>query len=209
MSLHGGQTERLSPHRDRAEFSEAVSKSGSPGRHGFEGDINPSQREKGGWSWRLKQASSETRRAFALIAEVINTGLFDLCSEYLTANRVDYQDCGLPAGAPVGKGLKRVLGGFLDAFPDLHLEIKFMIAEGDRLMAYISTTGTHTGPFMGMPITGKKFRVNRTDIFRFNEEGKVAEHWAVFDTLGVMTQLGLLPSPGQAQAACTSRSASR
>jgi predicted ester cyclase len=90
---------------------------------------------------------------------------------------------------------------FLEAFPDLHLEIEFMIAEGDRLMTHICTTGTHTRPFMGMPATGKKFKVNGTDIFRFNNEGKVAAHWGVFDTLGMLMQLGLFPSSIEAQAA--------
>lgn len=136
-----------------------------------------------------------------LIEEVINTGRVDLCDLYLAADRVDYQDYGLPPGATDGHGgFKRVLGGFLEAFPDLHLEIEFMIAEGDRLMIHILTTGTHTGPFMGMPPTGKKFKVNGTDIFGLNDEGKVAAHWGVFDTLGMMVQLGLLPPPGQAQA---------
>ncbi len=114
-----------------------------------------------------------------LIDQVINSGRLDLCDLYLAADRVDYQDYGLPPGAANGhEGFKRVLGGFLEAFPDLHLEIEFMIAEGDRLMNHISTTGTHTGPFMGMPATGKKFKVNGTDIFRFNNEGKVVGHWA-------------------------------
>ena len=137
-----------------------------------------------------------------LIDQVINSGRLDRCDLYLAADRVDYQDYGLPPGAANGhEGFKRVLGGFLEAFPDLHLDIEFMIAEGDRLMSHVSTTGTHTGPFMGMPATGKKFKVNGTDIFRFNNEGKVVGHWGVFDTLGMMVQLGLLPSPGQAQAA--------
>jgi predicted ester cyclase len=137
-----------------------------------------------------------------LIEEVINVGRLDLCDRFLAADRVDHQDYGFPPGAADGhEGFRRVLGVFCGAFPDLHLEIEFMIAEGDRLMCHVSTTGTHTGPFMGMPPTGRKFKVNGTDIFRFNDEGKVSAHWGVFDTLGMMVQLGLLPTPEQAQAA--------
>lgn len=137
-----------------------------------------------------------------LIEEVINTGRLDLCDRYLAADRVDHQDYGLPPGAANGHaGFKRVLGLFCEAFPDLHLEIEFIIAEGDRLMCHISTTGTLTGSFMGMPPTGRKFNVNSTDIFRFNAEGKVSDHWGVFDSLGMMLQLGLMPPPVQTQAA--------
>jgi predicted ester cyclase len=50
---------------------------------------------------------------------------------------------------------------------------------------------------MGAPPTGKQFKVNGTDIFRFNDEGKVSAHWGVFDTFGMLAQLGLLPPPGQ------------
>ena len=55
--------------------------------------------------------------------------------------------------------------------------------------------GTHQGPFMGMPPTGKQAAVDVIDIFRI-EDGKIAEHWAVTDMLGLMKQLGMIPSPG-------------
>lgn len=135
-----------------------------------------------------------------LIEEVINTGRLDRCDRYLAADRVDYQDYGLPPRAADGHdGFKMVVGVFREAFPDLHLEIEFMIAEGERLMCHISTTGTQSGPFMGMAPTGKTFKVSSSDIFRFNDEGKVAAHWGVFDTLGMMVQLGLMAPPGEAQ----------
>jgi predicted ester cyclase len=50
---------------------------------------------------------------------------------------------------------------------------------------------------MGLAPTGKRFKVNGTDIFRFNEEGKVAAHWGVFDTLGMLAQLGHFPPAEQ------------
>jgi steroid delta-isomerase-like uncharacterized protein len=130
-----------------------------------------------------------------LIDGVINTGKLELADRYLTADRPDYQDYGglapeLTAGY---EGFRRVLGGFIEAFPDLHLEIEFMIAEGDRVMAHVWTTGTHKGAFLGIPPTGKKFKVNGVDILRFNDEGKVSAHWGSFNTLGMMAQLGVVP----------------
>jgi predicted ester cyclase len=50
---------------------------------------------------------------------------------------------------------------------------------------------------MGMAPTGKQFKVNGVDIFRFNDDGKVVAHWGVFDTFGMLAQLGLVPAPGQ------------
>ena len=133
-----------------------------------------------------------------LIDEVINTGKPELCDRYLAPDRIDFQDYGMPPGMANGhEGFKRVLGPFLEAFPDLHLEVQFMIADDDRIMFYISTTGTHRGPLMGMAPTGKEFKVNGTDIFRFNGEGKIVAHWGVFDTFGMLAQLGLVPPQGQ------------
>jgi len=148
------------------------------------------------------QTANVTERNIAnakkLIDEVINTGKLELCDRYLETDRIDYQNYGLPPGMANGhEGLKRVLGSFVEAFPDLHLEVQFTVADDDRAMFYISTTGTHRGPFMGVAPTGKQFKVNGVDIFRFNDEGKVDAHWGVFDTFGMLAQLGLVPPPGQ------------
>jgi predicted ester cyclase len=141
---------------------------------------------------------TNTANVKKLIEEVINTGKLELCERYLDADRIDYQDYGLPPGLANGhEGFKRVLGPFIEAFPDLHLEVQFTVADEDRIALYVSTSGTHQGPFMGTAPTGKQFKVNGVDIFRFNEDGKVVAHWGVFDTFGMLAQLGLVPSQGQ------------
>lgn len=128
-----------------------------------------------------------------LFDEVINTGQLDLCDRHLARDRVDHQDYGTPAGSSNGHdGFQRTLGAFLEGFPDLHLTIDFIIADEDRLAAYVTTEGTHTGSFMGVPPTGKRFSVKGTDIFAFNEAGLVSDHWGAFDTLGMMRQLGFM-----------------
>lgn len=77
-----------------------------------------------------------------LIDEVINTGKLELCDRYLAADRIDYQDFGLPLGIANGhEGFRRVLGGFIEAFPDLHLDVQFTVADDDRVVLFISTTG--------------------------------------------------------------------
>lgn len=138
------------------------------------------------------EANIENART--LIAKVINAGRLDLCDHYLAADRIDHMNYGLPAGMADGhEGFRRVVGGFREAFPDLHLDVQFVVADDDRIMFYISTSGTHRGPFMGMAPTGRTFKVDSVDVFRFNAEGKIAEHWGVFDAFGTLVQLGLVP----------------
>jgi predicted ester cyclase len=53
-------------------------------------------------------------------------------------------------------------------------------------------TGTHQGEFNGIPPTGKSFSVEMIDRVR-TRDGKAVEHWGVSDTMGMMTQLGVIP----------------
>lgn len=133
-----------------------------------------------------------------LLDEVINGRRPDLCDRYLAADRVDHQDYGMPQGWADGHaGFNNVLGPFIEAFPDLHLEVEFMVNDGDRVSVLLTTTGTFKGPFRGIQPTGKKFKANGVDIFRFNDEGKIAAHWGTFDAFAMLVQLGVVAPPGQ------------
>ena len=84
-----------------------------------------------------------------------------------------------------------------EAFPDLHMQVEDVIAEGD-LVAYRATfTGTHRGELLGMPPTGRSFRVQHMHFLRLRH-GRACEHWAVRDDLGMLQQLGIVPAPGSA-----------
>jgi predicted ester cyclase len=54
--------------------------------------------------------------------------------------------------------------------------------------------GTHGGELMGVPSTGKPISVGGIDINRI-AGGKIAERWAVLDRMGLMQQLGVIPTP--------------
>ena len=90
---------------------------------------------------------------------------------------------------------KQFLGGHFTAFPDAKWTIDDIVAEGDRVVVRWTLTGTHEGPLMGIPPTGKSFAMSGISIYRM-ADGKVAEEWAVADVMGFMQQLGLLPPPG-------------
>jgi C-1 hydroxylase len=57
----------------------------------------------------------------------------------------------------------------------------------------ISATGTHMGPFMGVPATGRSFRIDVIDIVRV-VDGRIVEHWGVADRLSIAQQLGVVPA---------------
>jgi steroid delta-isomerase-like uncharacterized protein len=124
-----------------------------------------------------------------LYDEVINTGDLERADLYITPDRPD-NDPGLPPEMTRDReGFKLFFRMFRAAFPDQHFDIAFMVAEGDKVVAYSSIEGTHKGEFFGTPATGKHFKVRNIDICRFNEEGLIAEHWGIVDVAGMMRQL--------------------
>jgi steroid delta-isomerase-like uncharacterized protein len=77
---------------------------------------------------------------------------------------------------------------FFTAFPDIQIEINQQIAEGDRIATYISSQGTHSGSFYGIPPTGRNIFTSVIRIDRI-QDGKIAEHWSVSDAAGLMQQI--------------------
>ena len=139
--------------------------------------------------------STEENKAIArrFYAEVWNKGNLDVADELLAADFVDH--AAPPGFAPGVAGAKQVFSFYRAAFPDLQVNAEDLIAEGDRVVARWSSSGTHKGDFMGIPPTGKQVQITGIDLFRFSG-GKIAEHWGVFDQLGMLQQLGVAPSPG-------------
>ncbi len=109
----------------------------------------------------------------------------------------DYIDHGaLPGQAPGLDGAKRKWAMFITAMPDLHVPIEDMVAEGDKVVVRWTAEGTHQGKLLGIPPTGKRLRFSGISIYRL-AGGKVAEVWEQFDRLGLMQQLGVVPTRGQ------------
>jgi steroid delta-isomerase-like uncharacterized protein len=94
------------------------------------------------------------------------------------------------------KDLKQVMSKFYDAFPDVHHTIDDMIVEGDKIVVRFTYTGTHKGEIAGIPPTNKKITVSGIDIFRFAGDKRM-EGWERLDTLGIMQQLGVVPTLGK------------
>jgi predicted ester cyclase len=80
-------------------------------------------------------------------------------------------------------------------FGNLRYEIHRIFVDGDMAAAYVTMHGTHEGGLPpGVPATHKPFAVKHVHMFRFADDGRVVEHSAVRDDLGMVMRLGLLPS---------------
>jgi steroid delta-isomerase-like uncharacterized protein len=93
--------------------------------------------------------------------------------------------------APGRDGVKGSIQELRSAFTDFHLQVEDAIAEGDRVWLRLHATGTHAGPFMGVPATGRRIDVTVIDIVRI-ADGRLVEHWGVADRLAVAQQIGLV-----------------
>jgi steroid delta-isomerase-like uncharacterized protein len=89
------------------------------------------------------------------------------------------------------EGLKQLINIAFKAFPDFHETIEDIIAEGDKVWARITFTGTHTGEWMGIAPTGKKISVEMVDIFKI-ANGKLVEYRDVSNNLDFFNKLGLI-----------------
>ena len=102
------------------------------------------------------------------------------------------------AGLPPGPQAARwTLQMFRGGFPDLTLDVEWLLADDDRVVARVRATGTHNGAFLGHAPTGRTFASTGLDVFRIDDAGLIAERWTEFDTFGMLQQLGLAPLPGR------------
>ena len=141
--------------------------------------------------------AQETRNkaTFKRFHDAVNTGDVELISK--TIDEVVEPDAlirtPLPSQATGAKLLKEVFARLHRAFPDLHVTIEDLIAEGDKVVSRNTVTGTHQGEYMGTPSTGKSVTYNEIFIVRF-VNGRFAETWGVVDVLSQMKQLGVIPA---------------
>jgi predicted ester cyclase len=127
-----------------------------------------------------------------MVEQVVNQGNFDMVEELF---HPDYVDHGAPPGAPGGlEGVKAVFGMFRAGFPDVRFSVDDMVAQGDIVATLVHGEGTHNGPFMGIPPTGKHAKWRSVGFFRV-QNGKIVEHWGIPDLLGLLIQIGVIPPP--------------
>ncbi|MFQ5795312.1 MAG: ester cyclase [Candidatus Bipolaricaulia bacterium] len=142
-----------------------------------------------------KRQAEENKVIYRRFAEqVINGGNLDALDDLVVTDFVDHS---APSGLSPGiAGMKQLFTIFQTAFPNLHSTIEDLVAEGDKVVARVTTRGTHRGVFLGIPPTGRRFTITEIHIYRI-VDSKIVEHWGVADSLGLMQQLGVIPPPGR------------
>jgi predicted ester cyclase len=126
------------------------------------------------------------------LEEIYTKGDLELADELVHPDFVDHapEHPDLPTGPESVKQTVRSLHG---AFGDLRFEVEDEIAEGDKVVQRAIMSGRHAGPMMGREPTGREFSVRHVYIWRI-ADGRIAEHWGSRDDLGLLTQIGLLPT---------------
>ncbi|HYB86200.1 MAG TPA: ester cyclase [Streptosporangiaceae bacterium] len=123
------------------------------------------------------------------IYEAINTGNLALLEKFVAPDYVEHTD-GFQGVEPFAQQV----AAFRAGFPDLHVSIDELLADGDRFASRTTVTGTHTGELMGMPATGRRISVEAVDIGRI-EHGQAKERWGGLNMYSMLTQLGVIPAP--------------
>ncbi len=125
------------------------------------------------------------------LEEVFNKKNLAAIDEFIAPDQIDHT---LPPFLPTTpEGTKRAIDMFLKAFPDMHLTIEDMIAEGDKVVIRYTSRGSQRGAFMGIPPTGKQMTVSSIIIARI-ADGKIVEEWGLDDQMGMLQQLGIIPA---------------
>ena len=144
---------------------------------------------------------SDQNKALArrYVEEVWNRDNLSFIDELIAPNAT-FHDPSVPGGKFTGpEGLRQFVQIYRGAFPDVRLAIEDLIAEGDKVVSRWTATGTHKGELMGIAPTGKRVTVTGCDIANY-QNGKIVEAWASYDMLGMLQQLGVVPSLAPARA---------
>jgi predicted ester cyclase len=140
-----------------------------------------------------KLGNENIARFERLVEEGLNRGELEVMDELLSPTVVDHQYYG-PGYPPSRGGVKGLTAALRTAFPDLHAVASTLVAsnDGTQTFAIIKTTGTFTGPYLGVPPNGSKIALDIQESARW-EKGKMVEHWGVADNIGLLTQMKFFP----------------
>jgi steroid delta-isomerase-like uncharacterized protein len=127
-----------------------------------------------------------------LLEEAFNAGNMAVVDEVLATDVVNH-DSALPEPTVGQDAAKASIQGYRAAFPDLRITIEEQVAGDDLVATRWSAKGTQQGELMGMAATGKQATVTGITIDKI-VDGRIAETWTNWDTLGMLQQLGVVPA---------------
>lgn len=138
-----------------------------------------------------EQSKQLARRA---IEEVWNGEDLGVAKQIYAGDYVAHTEVGEIKGA---EAFLQYLSSFRDGFPDLEFEVEDVIGEGDKVVVRWSGRGTHEGEFQGISPTGKECTADGMTLFRI-AANRIIEDRGNWDRLGLMQQLGVIPTPEKA-----------
>lgn len=130
-----------------------------------------------------------------LIDEVWNQRKLDLLDQLVAPDAFIHSPI-VPDLRRGPEGAKEYVRLFCAAFPDLHVTTDDMVAEGDKVALRWSARGTHQGRLLGIEPTGKQMTITGQVLYQI-AAGQIKDDWINADALGMLQQLGVIPSFGQ------------
>jgi predicted ester cyclase len=130
--------------------------------------------------WPSMIEPGESKALVRRLVEIVNAGDLEGLEEV--------------ASGQIAEAARRWIGPFRESFPDFRMEVREVIAEGDKVVGYFKCSGTHQGDWRGIPPSGRRFEdVDEVYIFRV-EHGRLSSAVAIVeDNLTRMRQLGIEP----------------
>jgi steroid delta-isomerase-like uncharacterized protein len=127
--------------------------------------------------------------------EIWDGGNLDRVDELFSGGFVRHGPTSLEGDIRGRDGFKQLVTMYRTAFPDLKVPVEEQVIEGDVVVTRWTARGTHGGDLQGIPPTGKPINVQGVLIDRVSG-GQIQEEWAVYDSLGLMQQVGAQPAAG-------------
>ncbi len=128
------------------------------------------------------------------VDEIWNKGNLAAIDKVYAADYVDH-DPSSPEPTRGREGVRKFITMYHSAFPDLRISMEDMVCDGDKVVSRWVARGTHKGDLMGIAPTGKFVTTKGISVARISG-GLIAEEWENYDALGMLQQLGVVPSPG-------------
>jgi steroid delta-isomerase-like uncharacterized protein len=124
--------------------------------------------------------------------EIWSEGRFDLVDQFYAPAYRENLESATPAEFAEGAATWHA------HFADFRVDIEELFTAGNRIVTRVTYRGTHTGDFKAVPASGRSVEVSGIDIFEFDDEGLVRQHWHETDHLVLFRQLGakLVPAEG-------------
>jgi steroid delta-isomerase-like uncharacterized protein len=153
---------------------------------------------------KLPEGSSDGEDSKAVVQrfyrELWTEGKFEVADELFHPDFVGHAPGGNVTRGPAG--VRQLVGEWRIGVPDMELEIHSQHAEGSRCTTRFTGRGTHLGPWLGLPASGKEITLSGIAITRV-VDGVVVSDWGEFDIMGLLQQLGIIERPGTPAAAAS------